>query len=163
MQLALISAVCPEPDLLVLGEPTTGLDPIARRESMESVIGASQDAAPGERTILVSTHLITEFEGLIDEFTILEAGRNILTMEAAAARERFVKARARFDKEPPDFQRSGIQQQRRRAREIELILNGQRDEILAELRNLNPVEVSEESLSLEEIFLAARHLEGAQS
>src|SRR5207253_11122760 len=69
-QVALIAAVCPETDLLVLDEPTSGLDPIVRREFIETVIGAYQEGIPGKRTILVSTHLITEFEGLIDEFTI---------------------------------------------------------------------------------------------
>ena len=41
-QVALISAVCPETDLLVLDEPTSGLDPIVRREFIEAVIGAYQ-------------------------------------------------------------------------------------------------------------------------
>ncbi|HKI68926.1 MAG TPA: ABC transporter ATP-binding protein, partial [Verrucomicrobiae bacterium] len=41
-QLALITAVCPEPELLVLDEPTSGLDPIVRREFIEAVIGAYQ-------------------------------------------------------------------------------------------------------------------------
>lgn len=41
--------------------------------------------------MFVSTHLISEFEGLIDEFTIIENGREILTLEADAARGRFEK------------------------------------------------------------------------
>src|SRR6476661_5255468 len=86
-QLALISAVCPEPELLLLDEPTSGLDPIVRREFIETVIGAYQEGAPGQRTILVSTHLITEFEGLIDEFTIMDRGRNVLSLDADQARE----------------------------------------------------------------------------
>lgn len=159
MQLALVSAVCPEPDLLLLDEPTTGLDPIARREFMESVIGAYQDAAPSERTILVSTHLITEFEGLIDEFTIVEAGKDILTMESDAARERFVKVRIRFSEEAPDFKAAGILQQRREGRELELILNGDRTQVMAEVRALNPVDIAEKSLSLEEIFLVSNRLQ----
>ena len=46
-QLALITAICPEPELLVLDEPTSGLDPIVRREFIQTVIGAYQDADPG--------------------------------------------------------------------------------------------------------------------
>jgi ABC-2 type transport system ATP-binding protein len=57
-QVALIAAVCPETDLLLLDEPTSGLDPIVRREFIETVIGTYQECNPGNRTILVSTHLI---------------------------------------------------------------------------------------------------------
>jgi ABC-2 type transport system ATP-binding protein len=91
-QLALITAICAEPELLVLDEPTSGLDPIVRREFIQTVIGAYQDADPERRTVFVSTHLISEFEGLIDEFTIIDAGREVLTLGADAARGRFEKS-----------------------------------------------------------------------
>jgi ABC-2 type transport system ATP-binding protein len=87
-QVALVAAVCPEPDLLLLDEPTSGLDPIVRREFIETVIGAYQEQNPGQRTILVSTHLITEFEGLIDEFTIMDQGRNVLCLSAYRSKMR---------------------------------------------------------------------------
>jgi ABC-2 type transport system ATP-binding protein len=93
-QLALVGAVCPEPELLVLDEPTSGLDPIVRREFIQTVIGAYHAADPEHRTVFVSTHLIGEFEGLIDEFTIIEQGRALLTSSADQARERFQKIRA---------------------------------------------------------------------
>ena len=85
-QLALLCAICPEPDLLILDEPTSGLDPIIRREVIRTVIGAYQEGDPARRTVLISTHLISEFEGLIDEFTIIDRGRNVLTQEADRAR-----------------------------------------------------------------------------
>jgi ABC-2 type transport system ATP-binding protein len=66
----------------VLDEPTSGLDPIVRREFIETVIGAYQSGDPDRRTVFVSTHLIAEFEGLIDEFAIIAQGRNLLTMDA---------------------------------------------------------------------------------
>jgi len=88
-QVALIAAVCPEPELLVLDEPTSGLDPIVRREFIETVIGAYQESDPQNRTILISTHLISEFEGLIDEFTIMDRGRTVLSLEADRAREQY--------------------------------------------------------------------------
>src|SRR5438445_6366663 len=101
-QVALIAAVCPETDLLVLDEPTSGLDPIVRREFIETVIGAYQEGNPGDRAIFVSTHLITEFEGLIDEFTIIDRGRAVLTLESDQARERYQKIRARFAQSMPE-------------------------------------------------------------
>ncbi len=60
---------------LVLVEPTSGLDPIVRREFIETVSGVYQETGPGNRTIFVSTQLISEFEGLIDEFTIMDSER----------------------------------------------------------------------------------------
>src|SRR5580693_786049 len=98
-QLALIGAICPEPELLVLDEPTSGLVPIVRREFIETVIGAYQSGDPGRRTVFVSTHLISEFEGLIDDFTIIDQGRELLAMNADEARNRFKKIRARFPHE----------------------------------------------------------------
>ena len=100
-QLALICAICPEPELLVLDEPTSGLDPIVRREFIQTVIGAYQDGDPGRRTVLISTHLISEFEGLIDEFTIIDQGRNVLTLEADTAREHIRNPRAFRDRPGP--------------------------------------------------------------
>src|SRR5204862_2527192 len=100
-QVALITAICPEPELLVLDEPTSGLDPIVRREFIQTVIGAYQEGDPGRRTVFVSTHLISEFEGLIDEFTIIDQGKAVLTMAADTARERFQKIYARFASEAP--------------------------------------------------------------
>lgn len=91
-QLALVVAICAEPELLVLDEPTSGLDPIVRREFIRTVIGAYQDGDPGRRTVFVSTHLISEFEGLIDEFTIIDRGREVLTLNADAARARHEKS-----------------------------------------------------------------------
>src|SRR5438093_650582 len=47
---------------------------------------------PARPTVFVSTHLISEFEGLIDEFTIIDRGREVLTLNADAARARHEKS-----------------------------------------------------------------------
>ena len=154
-QVGLIAAICPEPDLLVLDEPTSGLDPIVRREFIETVIGAYQEGNPGNRTILVSTHLITEFEGLIDEFTIVDQGRSVLTLEADQARERYQRIRARFSQVPPELDLTTAICVRRQGREVELIVNGSGPELLERLRRHNPEALSTEALTLEEIFVAA--------
>ena len=154
-QLALIAAICPEPDLLVLDEPTSGLDPIVRREFIETVIGAYQEGNPGNRTILVSTHLITEFEGLIDEFTIIDQGHSVLTLEADEARERYQRIRARFAQTPPELDFQAALRVRREGRELELVVNGSGPELLERLRKHNPEALWTEALTLEEIFVAA--------
>ncbi|MSU56805.1 MAG: ABC transporter ATP-binding protein [Pedosphaera sp.] len=153
-QVALIAAICPEPELLLLDEPTSGLDPIVRREFIETVIGAYQEGDPGNRTIFVSTHLITEFEGLIDEFTIMDAGRAVLTLGADQARERYQKIRARFAQAAPANEFKGAMHTRRNGRELELIVNGEGPRILAELRSLSPESLTSEALTLEEVFVA---------
>jgi ABC-2 type transport system ATP-binding protein len=154
-QMALIAAVCPETDLLVLDEPTSGLDPIVRREFIETVIGAYQEGNSGNRTILVSTHLITEFEGLIDEFTIIDRGRDVLTLDSDQARERYRKIRVRFAQSPPELDLKAALRVRREGRELELIVNGAGPELLERLRQHHPEALTTEALTLEEIFVVA--------
>jgi ABC-2 type transport system ATP-binding protein len=181
-QLALIGAICPEPELLVLDEPTSGLDPIVRREFIETVIGAYQDGDPGQRTVFVSTHLISEFEGLIDEFTIIDEGRDVLTLDADEARSRYQKIHVRFGPDSaalrafgtpgaprvPDVAGArglpgvpGARVLARRGRDIELVVNGDADDVLGRLRALAPESMTTEALTLEEIFVATLKTEAA--
>ena len=153
-QVALIGAVCPETDLLVLDEPTSGLDPIVRREFIETVIGAYQEGNPDQRTIFVSTHLITEFEGLIDDFTIIDRGRVVMTLDSDQARERYQKIRVRFAQPPPELDLRSALRVQRNGRELELIANGSGPELVERLRQQNPEALSTEALTLEEIFVA---------
>jgi ABC-2 type transport system ATP-binding protein len=153
-QLALITAICPEPELLVLDEPTSGLDPIIRREFISTVIGAYQDGEPGRRTVFVSTHLISEFEGLIDRFTIIEHGRDVLTLDADAARQRYQKIYARFAGEPGEIELAGARVLRQKGREIEVVVNGNAADVMARLKARSPETLTSEALTLEEIFIA---------
>ena len=152
-QLALITAICAEPELLILDEPTSGLDPIVRREFIQTVIGAYQEGKPGQRTVFVSTHLISEFEGLIDEFTIIDRGRDVLTLDADVARHRYQKIYARFADDPTGLDLAGARVLRRQGRAIEVVVNGTAAEVMTRLRARSPETVTTESLTLEEIFV----------
>jgi ABC-2 type transport system ATP-binding protein len=154
-QLALVAAICPEPELLVLDEPTSGLDPIVRREFIETVIGAYQAGDPERRTVFVSTHLISEFEGLIDQFTIIEEGREVLTLEADEARERYRRVRARFAAPPPSPPFETVRVTRREGRELELVAMDSAARVMEWLKALSPEMLHAEALTLEEIFVAA--------
>ncbi len=162
-QLALIGAVCPEPELLVLDEPTSGLDPIVRREFIQTVIGAYHASDPEHRTVFVSTHLISEFEGLIDEFTIIEQGRELMTMLADDARERFQKIRVSFTEPPGELNLAGALNVRQSGRDLEILADGNSKELIERLRARQPEELRCDSLTLEEIFVAAGTLAKARA
>ena len=74
--------------------------------------------------MFVSTHLISEFEGLIDEFTIIDHGRDVLTMEADTARERYQKIYARFPTSAAGARSARLPRAARSGREIEVIVDG---------------------------------------
>ena len=71
-KLALALALAPAPALLVLDEPTAGLDPVARREFMEIIVAQARQHG---RTTLFSSHLIDEVERCADRVGIIHQGR----------------------------------------------------------------------------------------
>lgn len=162
-QLALIGAICPGPDLLLLDEPTSGLDPIVRREFIQTVIGAYHAADPARRTVFVSTHLIGEFQGLIDQFTIIEKGRELLTLSVEDAQDRFQRIRASFARPPAQLELPGALQIRQSGHDVEVLVNGNREATLERLRAAHPEDLQCDTLSLEEIFVAAGALAAAKA
>lgn len=72
MKAALLSSLAYRPKLLVLDEPFSGLDPLARDDFVRGVLEASE---LGDWTVLVSSHDIEEVERLADDIALLESGR----------------------------------------------------------------------------------------
>ena len=116
---------------------------------------------PGRRTVFVSTHLISEFEGLIDDFTIVDGGRAVLSLAADAARERYQKIYARFATEPGVLELGGARVLRRGARDLEIVVNGNAADVFGRLKARSPEALTMEALTLEEIFVATLQPEGA--
>jgi ABC-2 type transport system ATP-binding protein len=111
--------------------------------------------------VFVSTHLIAEFEGLIDEFTIIEHGREVLTLDADTARERYQKVYARFSDDARAIDFAGARVLHRAGREVELIADGNSEQLIDRLRALSPETVRIESLTLEDIFVTTVRAEAA--
>jgi ABC-type multidrug transport system ATPase subunit len=106
--------------------------------------------------VFVSTHLIAEFEGLIDEFTIIEDGRAVLSTDADRAREHYQKVYARFAaplRGTLDLGAARVLKQN--GREIEVLAEGDAERVVERLKTRSPEVVKTESLTLEEIFVAA--------
>src|SRR5207247_1601697 len=115
----------------------------------------------GKRTVFVSTHLISEFEGLIDEFTIIDNGRELLALDSDVARSRYQKIYARFASEIATLDLGGVHVLRRSGRDVEVVVNGNAADVMARLRARSPETLTTEALTLEEIFVATLHPAGA--
>jgi ABC-2 type transport system ATP-binding protein len=74
-QVALTLALAKRPDLLVLDEPVASLDPLARREFMQSLMEA---VAEGGLTVILSSHILADLERVCDHIVILANGRTQL-------------------------------------------------------------------------------------
>ncbi len=88
-QLSLTLALGPGPELLVLDDPTLGLDPVARREVYDELLSELADRGT---TILITTHDLAGIEGIADRVGILHEGRLLVdgSLEALKARHRKV-------------------------------------------------------------------------
>ncbi len=96
MKLALALALAHRPALLILDEPTAGLDPVARREFLDILAGQARQRG---RTTLFSSHLIEEVDRVADRIGIIEAGRmryegSLAELKATVRRVREARVRA---------------------------------------------------------------------
>ena len=80
----LLAALAHRPELLVLDEPSSGLDPIVRRDILGAVL---RTAAHEGRTVLFSSHLLDEVEEVADHVIMISDGRILLSAPLAEIRE----------------------------------------------------------------------------
>ncbi len=88
--LAILLAIGHEPDLLLLDEPAAALDPLARKHFLDLLLGIIQDP---ERTILISSHILSDVEKVIDRIIILDRGQICRDVSLDALQQEFVKLR----------------------------------------------------------------------
>ena len=75
-RVGLLAALAHRPDLLLLDEPSSGLDPIVRRDILAAIIRTVADEG---RTILFSSHLLDEVERVADQVAMLHLGRLVMS------------------------------------------------------------------------------------
>lgn len=86
MKAALVSAIAYRPQLLVLDEPFSGLDPLVRDELVEGILAISADH---RWTVFVSSHDLAEIENLVTHVAYLDRGRLQFSEELASLQDRF--------------------------------------------------------------------------
>ncbi len=147
----LILALAPRPELLILDDPTSGLDPVVRHEFLEAVINNVQ--AEGG-TVFFSTHLLHEMERVADEVAILHHGRLRLRASLEQVKAQVKRIRAVYpDQVPQAFPLPDLLRVDRNAHQALLTVAAYRPDFPEALRNAGAESVEVIDLSLEEIFV----------
>ena len=147
-QVLLALALAMSPDLLLLDDPTLGLDVVARKSLFEEVIAELADRGI---TILITTHDLAGIESLADRVGILKNGRLVLDEDLETLKARF--RRVRFAAQPVALEQSALRTAmvRNWGGGAEAIVTNY-DDITFERLGAANAEVS--AMSLEDIFIA---------
>jgi ABC-2 type transport system ATP-binding protein len=92
-QAGLIAAVAHRPELLILDEPSSGLDPVVRRDILDAIV---RTVADDGRTVIFSSHLLDEVERMSDHVTLIHQGRVALSGALDDVRRSYQRSRVRF-------------------------------------------------------------------
>jgi ABC-2 type transport system ATP-binding protein len=151
-KLALLLAFCRTPELLIFDEVTSGLDPAAAEEVLQSLMGyvASEGA-----TVFFSSHQISEIEQIADHVAIIDAGRTIIAGTLDDLRDAHVRIELVFDSEAPaaQFHSKAVVRVERQGRVLSVLASSGAEGIIAEARTLGSVSAEVRRLTLKEIFL----------
>jgi len=143
--------VC-RPGLLLLDEPSSGLDPVVRRDILAAIV---RTIAEEGRTVVFSSHLLDEVERLADRIAIIHEGRIVLEDQLDVVRESFCRVTLRFDEplaEPPAL--PGAIERNGRGQEWTYLCRADRELLLQAAKRLSANIVQESTPSLDDIFIS---------
>jgi ABC-2 type transport system ATP-binding protein len=148
----LLVALAYRPELLLLDEPSSGLDPIVRRDILGAIVRTIADEG---RTVLFSSHLLDEVERVSDSVAMLKAGRIVFAGELDDVKAAYHRLTFRFEDalhRPPLLE--GVLNWEGRGCEWTAAARGRIDDLLYAASSVNAEVIEHRSLSLDEIFLA---------
>ena len=168
-KVALALALAHEPRLLVLDEPTDGLDAVVRKEFLESIVSVAADEG---RTVLISSHLLQDIERVADRVALMEESRIGLVEDTDTLKARFRELKITFGlpsvasaKEgdlpagvgsaPAAFAMPGVLSLRKEPREWLMVFEKFGPETMQQLQAKLPgAQIAARDMTLEEIFVA---------
>jgi ABC-2 type transport system ATP-binding protein len=148
----LLVALAYRPELLLLDEPSSGLDPIVRRDILGAIVRTIADEG---RTVLFSSHLLDEVERVSDCVAMLRQGRIVFAGELDEVKQNHHQFTIRCDDladVPPAL--TGVLEWQRRGAEWTAVAQGRLDDLLVAASAVGAEVVEHKVLSLDEIFLA---------
>ena len=150
-KLALLLAFARRPKLLILDEPSAGLDPLGVEQLLEGLVSLCGRGA----TVFFSSHQIPEVERVADQVCILEGGRLVADVSLDDIRQSWRRVDVVFPFEPAnlDVRLDGVESVQTRGRQMSLCASGHTDEIVAWARSFEASAIEVAPLGLRDVFL----------
>jgi len=150
-KLALLLALCRSADLLILDEPTAGLDPAMAEDVLQALVG---HVASEEMTVFFSSHQIAEVDQIADHIAIVDRGRMVVAGALDDLRDRFQRVQLVFADAAPEvrFHAPGVVRVTRDGRVL-TVLTREREPLMTEAKALLPASIEVSPVTLKEIFL----------
>jgi ABC-2 type transport system ATP-binding protein len=148
----LLVALAYRPDLLVFDEPSSGLDPIVRRDILGAIIRTISEEG---RTVVFSSHLLDEVERVADHVAMIHQGKFVFSCELDDLKETYRQLTLRFDeaqKRPPAL--AGMLACEGNGHEWTALYEGRVGALQTAVASLGARIVEERVPSLDEIFVA---------
>lgn len=151
-KVATLMALGHRPELLVMDEPASGLDPVARRQFMRTILDIASDSS---RTILYSSHIVADIERTASHIWVMREGEMVWKGELDHLKESIVRIRIRSDRDlDPALKLPGQLTVSVSGRNATAVLGDWNAERATEVEQLSGAPIETEALGLEEIFLA---------
>ena len=148
----LLVALAHRPELLVLDEPSSGLDPVVRRDILGAIIRTIADEG---RTVLFSSHLLDEVERVADRVAIIHQGRILLTAPMDEIKDTHRRVTLRFGQtldRPPTL--VGTLSFEGQGAEWTYICSGESGQLRRAAEAIGATVVGDDALTLDEIFVS---------
>jgi ABC-2 type transport system ATP-binding protein len=150
LRLEMAVALAARPALLVLDDPTSGLDVPTRHDFLQDIIRELADAGT---TLLFSTHLVHELERIVDHLFILHRGRIILDEGYESVKNSIRRLRLAFPADPPQtLGIDGVLSATRENQRMEAVVYPWSEDKKRKVEGFSPTVLDIEPMTLEEIF-----------
>jgi ABC-2 type transport system ATP-binding protein len=152
LKLGFVIALASEPEMLILDDPTSGIDVATRYDFIKEIIGELTEAGT---TILFSTHMVREIAGIIDHLSILNQGRLILDSDYESLRATIRRVSFMLDDQVKELpQIDGVVAERRTNGRYEIVIYPWNEEKREKIASFRPKQIEIESMDLEDIYLS---------
>jgi ABC-2 type transport system ATP-binding protein len=150
--LCLAMTLAPQPELLVLDDPALGLDPVARRSLLQSMLYVTRQP---NRTILFSSHLLSDVERVADRILVLDGGALRANCTVEHFRDRLRHYVLKFRDTPPSAPEiPGLLESFRTDRELAVTFANPPANLEAQLASLQPESIEQVKMTLEDAFIS---------